>query len=239
MEQQPCYASEIVIPNLDELRFVSRCWKDDSCVSATAFDMTNAFRSVLINHLETTFENNDSVGLAFIYFNHKEQSYRAVDFLGSLLKHILEKRDELPIQIYDLYKKHQKRSTRPTLHEISQLLQCESQRLEKLFIVLDAFDECPAEDNTPAAILSAIGFLNPAPRILVTTRPHIDLHGQFPEAVHLNITAKEEDIKIYLDGEIDNASTLKQYLDGSLCDAVKEAIVGKANGMYHSSVPQC
>jgi len=58
----------------------SWCWKDYPCVRVSLIHAHDHgwpciyFRSVVVDHLQTLFEENDSFATAFIYCNYKEQA---------------------------------------------------------------------------------------------------------------------------------------------------------------------
>ena len=53
-----------------------------------------------------------------------------------------------------LYRRHSKKQTRPTLGELSKLLQSEVRHISKVFIVIDALDECPESNRTRESFLA-------------------------------------------------------------------------------------
>jgi hypothetical protein len=49
-------------------------------------------RSIVVNHLQTLSEEDDSVATTFIYCNYKEQAEQTVSTLATLLKQIVQDR---------------------------------------------------------------------------------------------------------------------------------------------------
>lgn len=181
--------------------------------------------------MEEKFLCDDSVAIACVYFNHKE-NFTPVDILGSLIKHLIQRRTRVSEEIHDLYDRHLKRETRPTFTELSEQLQIESHKFSTVFIVLDALDECPESQQTRAKVLSILCKLQTL-RLIVTGRPHIiDMTQTFEEAVRLDIRANDSDIEKYIDGQIEMEKNLKKYKHGhDLRKTIKDTIVSKANGM--------
>jgi hypothetical protein len=129
----------------------------------------------VINYLERTYIHDDNVALAFIYFNYKEQQkeqQNLADLIGSLLQQILLRQTNISDEVRALFERHSLQKTRPTVGQLSTLLQSESRPLSKFFIVIDALDECHS-DKTACNLLEDLQTLGPAMRLLVTARPHI------------------------------------------------------------------
>jgi len=181
--------------------------------------------------LEHKFLCDDSVAIACVYFNHKE-NFTPVDILGSLIKHLVQRRARVPEEIHHLYNRHLQRETRPTFTELSEQLKTESRKFSTVFIVLDALDECSESQQTRAKVLSILRELQTL-RLIVTGRPHIlDMTQTFEEAVRLDIRARDSDIEKYIDGQIEMETNLKKYKqDDNLRKTIKDTIVSKANGM--------
>lgn len=182
--------------------------------------------------MERNFLNADDVGIAFIYCNYKEHQV-AVDMVGSLLQQLLQRKSTISKEIVALYQSHTIRKTHPTIAELSTLLQAETRELTKLFVVVDALDECPEADRVK--LLSELKKLQPILRLLVTGRPHIDSVAQrFQETSKLEVRASDDDIKAYLEGRIENAETLKPLIgkQPKLRNFIISTIVEQVKGMY-------
>jgi len=181
--------------------------------------------------LEQKFLYDESVAIACVYFNHKE-NFAPVDILGSLIKHLVQRRARVSDEIRDLYNRHLQRETRPTFTELSEQLQTESRKFSTVFIVLDALDECPESQQTRAKVLSILRELQTM-RLMVTGRPHIlDMTQTFEGAVRLDICASDSDIEKYVEGQMEMQTNLKKYKQGDdLRETIKNTIVSKANGM--------
>jgi hypothetical protein len=67
---------------------------------------------------------------------------------------------------------------------------------------------------------------------MVTGRWNIRIDSVYPKYALLSIKANEEDIRTLLDTRINEAETLKSYLDENLDESmIKDRIVKKADGM--------
>lgn len=196
--------------------------------------ISNDFSSIVINYLQRKFLSSDDIGIACIYFNHKE-NISPPDILGSLLKHLVQRKTTISKEIRDLYQKHLARETRPTFTELSEILQRECRNLSTFYVVVDALDECPDDGNTRAKMFSELQKLRPILRLLVTGRPHITTFTlKFEDAVRLDIRASDSDIEKYIEGQIEIEEKLEKYVkrNEDLRKTIRDTIVSKAKGMY-------
>jgi len=215
------YAPSLCCANLSQRVLERQYWRTDLT------DVTYC-RSIVINHLEKTFLLLRDVRIVFIYFNHKEDP-SAVDLLASLLKQILQQGTAISAAVRDLYAKHESRDTRPTLAEISDLLVAESQAVSKVYMVVDALDECPAESNTKDEVLAALRRL-PNLHLLVTSRPHMDISQNF-NVVWLPIKADDGDIAAFIRSRLEKNQYLKRYVKEDFKEALINKVINKADGM--------
>lgn len=170
----------------------------------------------------------DNVRIGFIYFNHKENP-SAVDLLGSLLKQLLQQGTEISPAVHDLYAKHVKRNTRPSLTEISDCLVSESRAVSRVYMVVDALDECPVDGDIKDEVLSVLRKL-PNLHLLVTSRPSVDISSHF-DVVQLDIRANNDDMKAFIRNRLEKNRSLQRYVHRDFKDTLIHKVVGKSDGM--------
>jgi hypothetical protein len=188
-----------------------------------------------VNHLHKLFKNETEIGIACIYCNYKEKvAQTPVNLVASLLRQLVQEHSPLSNDVKDLYGECIKRGTRPALSEISRILQSEITKYSKVFVVLDALDECSESDRTRELFLTQIRRLVPNISLLVTSRDIANIEREFHEAARLEIRASDEDIRSYLKSRIEGQSQLAPYIkkDATLQDTILDTIVRKANRMY-------
>jgi hypothetical protein len=168
------------------------------------------------------------VRIAVIYFNHKETP-SAVDVLGSVLQQLLQQGTDMSTEIRGLYAKHKSRRTHPSLDEISALLVSESRAISKSFMVVDALDECPAEQNIKDKVLATLRKL-PNLHLLITSRPHLDISSDF-EAVELEIRADKHDMEVFIHGGLEQSRNLKRYVHKDFKQTLIDKVIKKSDGM--------
>jgi len=149
-----------------------------------------------------------------------------------VLKQLLERSCGLSDEFEKVYATHQQRDTKPNLSELTELLGIECSRLSSVFIVVDALDECPADENAGFKILSEIYQILQT-RFMITGRPHVaGLMSRFESQI-LDIRANDQDIKQALETQLMNPSFHKCLQDDEgLRATVIDTIMTNADGMY-------
>jgi len=190
-------------------------------------------RSIVVDYLERYFERED-IAIAYIYCNYKEQGNQTSDnLIASLLQQLVRSEPTIPDNIASLYYDQTKKQRRPTLSEWSKLLQSEVHRFSKVFIIIDALDECTESSGSRASFLTEIRKLQPSIHLLVTSRHILTVEHEFKEAAYLEIRASDEDVRRYVKDRIEQDRRLQTNIsaDPSLRETVIDSIVKKANGM--------
>jgi hypothetical protein len=192
----------------------------------------DTFRSVVINYLERTIKQ-ENVGIAYIYCTHREQNQTAENLVASLLKQLIQQRSAIPGNIRDLYRHHRNKQTHPPLSEYSRLLQAELRHFSKVFIVIDALDECSEEGRIREHFLAEVQKLLAVVRLLVTSRHMPDIERKSEGEARLEIRASDEDVERYLESRIESQLPLANYveMDHALRRDILNTIIRRAHGM--------
>ena len=113
------------------------------------------------------------------------------------------------------------------------MLQLQVYGLSKVFILIDALDECPDNNSTRMCFLAEIRKLSSSINLLATSRHSSTIEREFERAARLEICASDEDVRRYLEGRIKIEHQLvrlvKAYSD--LQENIIRTIVKKAKGM--------
>ncbi|KAH8692876.1 ankyrin repeat-containing domain protein [Talaromyces proteolyticus] len=157
--------------------------------------------SMMIDELYVRYGNENDIGIAYIYFNFRHRYENGLkDLLASLLKQLAQAQLSLPDNVRDLYGQHYKRGTLPSLDQISRNLHAVISKFTKVFIVVDALDECENVNKLCYIFLSKIFHLQNKHELnfLATSRFIPEIEAMFEGTPCLEIQANSEDVKRYL-----------------------------------------
>lgn len=189
--------------------------------------------SIVIDELTTRFENQESVGIAYIYCNFRRQHEQtAEDLLASLLKQ-LSQGQPLPESVRYLHDRHKDNHTRPSFDEISKAINSVVTLYSRVFILVDALDECQTSQGCRIRFLTEISSLQLKCRanIFSTSRFLPDITDQFKGSISLEIRASEQDVQRYVDGYMSHLPLcIRDHPE--LCKEVKTEITKASAGMY-------
>ena len=188
--------------------------------------------SIVIDDLNTRFDKDPSIGIAFVYCTFRSQhEHKAEDLLASLLKQLAQGQSPLPDGIKSLYKKHKDKRTKPSSDELSRTLYAVAATYSRVFIIIDALDEC-GENRSRTKLLTEIFKLqkNSKLNLFATSRCIPDIKEKFAGCLLLEISASHEDIWNFL-GEC--MSQLPPFVidDMSLQTEIKTGIECAVEGM--------
>lgn len=194
--------------------------------------------SILIDDLESRFHNDLETGIAYIYCNFGRQHEQKInDLLASVMKQLAMKqlagtRPSLPRNIKDLYGEHSCKGTRPSLNEISKALQSIAALYSRVFIIVDALDECQASDGCRSRFLSQIFSLQAktGANLFATSRHLPEIEKEFSGNPHLEIRASDRDVRKYIK---EHMFRLPDFVGRSpeLQEEIKTGIVQSVQGM--------
>ena len=190
--------------------------------------------SIVVEELTTRFQNNKSIGIAYLYCNFRRQHEQKVeDLLASLLKQLTQGLSSLPDTIKSLYDSHQDKRTRLSFNEISRALQSVIVIYSRVFIVIDALDECQVSHNCRERFLLELFSLQTkcGATLFATSRFIPEITEKFQGSMSLEIRASEYDVRRYVDGYMSNLpSFVRRSLDFQ--EEVKTKITEAVDGMY-------
>lgn len=188
-----------------------------------------------MDQLRKRFKDEGSVGTACIYCDYKRKDEQTVvNLIAGLWMQLVQDRGALPNDVNDLYKRHINRRIRPTLEEVSSILQSEVSRYSKVFIVVDALDECTEDDRSRASLLMELHGLQPTVNLMVTSRFVDNIAHEFKGTTSLEVSACFEDVRAYIVGEMSRNRQLSRYIgeDAALGDEMVETVAGNVRKMY-------
>jgi len=190
--------------------------------------------SIIVEDLTTRFRNEKSVGIAYLYCDFRRQHEQKLEgLIASLLKQLLQKLSSIPDSVRIIYNQHKDKQTRPSVDEILKNLESVITTYSRIYIVVDALDECQLSGRCRPKFLSSVLSLQArtGARLFVTSRPIPDIEKEFKSCLSLEILASDEDIRRYLNG---NMSQLPRFIFSKpkLQEEIKTEIVHAVEGMY-------
>jgi Cdc6-like AAA superfamily ATPase len=191
--------------------------------------------SIVVEHLWIKFQKDLSVGMAYLYCNFQRQhEQKQADLLMSLLKQLVQERNPMPETLRSLYNRHEDKRSRPSLDEILKELYSVVRLYSKVFIIVDALDECQVSEDGRSQLLRNLFNLQSQAHanIFATSRFIPEIEFQFERCIRKEIRAQHDDILRYLDGRIPQLlrSQISKYHD--LQDLIRSEVVNAVDGMY-------
>ncbi|KAJ7241278.1 ankyrin repeat-containing domain protein [Mycena rebaudengoi] len=187
--------------------------------------------SIVVDYLRNELQGN-STGVAAAYLNHKESEVQSPsNILAGLWWQLVAERPISPV-VRQLYGKHQNQRTRPSLVEVREILRSTVAVYSKLFIVVDALDEYSEAHRD--ILLKALAAMGGSVSLMLTSRPNIASESFFPTASVVEIRAKKEDIRRYVEAQTRNSFRLSKHVKArpELRDEIETKIAENADGMF-------
>lgn len=190
--------------------------------------------SIVIDNLTTRFGNDENICVAYLYCNfRRKDDQKAQDLLASLLKQLVQSRPSLPETVKSLHGWHKDKRTQPSFNEILTTLQSVAALYSRVFIIVDALDECQVSDGCRESFLRELFKLRDKCRanLFATSRFIPEITDRFERSTSLKIQASSEDVQRYLDGHM---FRLPGFVRRSpeLQEEIKTAIIKAVDGMY-------
>ena len=186
--------------------------------------------AIAVNQLWKHLQNGD-IGVAYIYCNYKTQANQTANYLAAtLLKQLIQERPFVAEPVASLYDRHADRGTRPSLEEILNALQAVVSNYSKVYVVVDALDECLNHDRTQLLAmlrnLQSKGNLS----LMATSRFIPEVVQNFNLSPMLEVRASASDVKRFVAGQIYLFSGFVQR-DSKLQNAIQDGISTAVDGM--------
>jgi Cdc6-like AAA superfamily ATPase len=189
--------------------------------------------SIVVDYLSIEFQNDASVGIAYLYCNFRRQDEQnPAELLSNLLKQLVQGQLSVPESVKSLYERH-KDKARPSFDEILKVFHTVVAGYSRTFIVIDALDECQVSGGVRSKLLSELFHLQAqtGASLFATSRFIPEIEKEFRGSILLEIRANNEDVQRYLDGHM---SRLPSFVSRSsdLKKEIKTEIIKAVDGMY-------
>ena len=195
--------------------------------------------STIIKTLSSRVAADPDEFLVYFYCDYKQNStHDPVNILKSLIKQLAERNEDTFTQLKDFCVNHgQKQSLEiaSSPQQLGSLLQSMTRNISKVFIVVDALDECA---DTRPQVLEALKELYISPdgniKALYTSRNEIDIEEALQDFKQVQIAARSSDLKLYVASEIEKRTQSRQLRikDPDLKSYIMKQLVEQAQGMF-------
>jgi hypothetical protein len=207
--------------------------------------MLNSVRSSsIIKHLKDRNDSSPETATAFFYFSFTDaKTQNVTEMLCSLIKQICCRRPNTPPSVESLTQ-YQEMGHRPDRKTLEDTLVDTLHGFSKVYIVLDALDECPSGNVERDNLLESLSRIHDKGlqnlHLLCTSRNEADIEAvlQPMASSHSNInidlsahkSAVDHDIGLHIDNTFSTKEPFKSWPDFIQVEA-KAALIKKADGM--------
>ncbi|KLP05848.1 Uncharacterized protein Y057_10369 [Fusarium fujikuroi] len=110
----------------------------------------------------------------------------------------------MPDSVKPLYEQHRTKESPPSLEDVSSNLLSTAKLFSRVFIIIDALDECRATDGTRTKFLEEIFKLqlHSKANVFATSRPIPEVKDQFQTSITLEVRATDADVERFLRGHM-------------------------------------
>ncbi|KAI1110175.1 hypothetical protein F5Y14DRAFT_371523 [Nemania sp. NC0429] len=190
--------------------------------------------SIVVDDLLDRQRADESIGVCYVFFNfRRNDEQRFSQLVASLLRQLVQTQSTLSESVKLLHGRHERTGTRPSADELLQALYSVVSEYGRVFMVIDALDECQTADDCRGKFISQLLKIvsEREVNVLATSRPIGEIVSRFEGAVTVNIRARDDDIVRYLDG---NLSCLPGFVSArvDLWTEIKERIIECVDGMF-------
>ncbi|KAL9576780.1 MAG: hypothetical protein Q9212_006824 [Teloschistes hypoglaucus] len=194
--------------------------------------------AVALNHLDQTCHSRSDIKTAGIYLDYRQASAQTLEnVLSGLLAQLIECQRPLKETIRQVHKKYSDQNTRPSLTEITDIVENEVRTCKVVCIVVDALDEF--EDAQRMSLALKLKNLGPMIRLMITSRQITLNQDILAAAISWDTCAPDEDIRIYIRDRISNHDQLSRFVSRAtdLEDLIVTTVRGKARDDDHNKPP--
>jgi hypothetical protein len=172
--------------------------------------------AICISDLLSFYRDDPNVVVVHWFCYYKSQ-HTLSTLMSILIRQVLERLPTLPDAIISLYESYKDSKRQVNLEELRSLLYTTSNYFKRIYILVDALDECTTEDNTRDQFLSEIFDFQKQAKIPVsvfaTSRPLPLIADQFGGCMSVNISATKADVQTYIE---DNISKMRNFMSTSV-----------------------
>ena len=168
--------------------------------------------AIMTEHIEQNFIHDQSTAVACVYCNYKDKLVQTpANLLANVWKQIRGK-GRLAPEMEELYASAVTKGslTRPRLDDISKILKAEVDRYTKVYVVIDALDEC--EPAYRIRLLTELKALQPKVKLMVTSRFFDAFGADMGIDTDVEILASDDDIRRFVQERVSTIPRLGRWI---------------------------
>ena len=167
--------------------------------------------------------------MMYLKYNDPQQTLESI--LGSFVAQLLQDCNTMPAFIQDLYERHKAQNTAPSLSHLVKALQSVVGLYKRVFVVIDALDEC--SDEIRWELMESLRELKPQIHLLVTSRFLDSIEEELHDFQRFEIKANKADLELFIDHHIRKNRNLQRIVQKSpiMSEDIKIAVVKTAEDM--------
>lgn len=186
--------------------------------------------SFAIERLKKVHKQSSDTCLAYYYCHYTHGEDEALPLLAWVVGQACRQLGWIPDELRALFEQ----GYDPQVHELQNVLAVLLERLETLFLVVDAVDESSPRDELLCLISALVldkRFVKV--RILATSREYFDIQrvfGGLSKVISMSNDAVDEDLRLFVRAKLAASRRLHRCRD--MLGEIEDVLVSKARGMY-------
>ena len=169
--------------------------------------------SISINHLcrgrNESIKNHINITVVYLKYNEPKQTLD--NLLGSLLRQLIEDFETISFAVLELYDHHRDRNISSIVNELRDSLLSTIGSFAKVFLVVDALDECNNELRWD--FVERLETLQPYVHLLITSRYLDSISEELENFTRFEIKAHRADIELFIDHQIKKNRNLRKIVE--------------------------
>ena len=194
-------------------------------------------KSVLLAYtarqLKQLHTNDCNIAVASAYCSYNSTDQSPVTLLSHILQQVVRCSTGVFKELVDIYESHLRNGTRFHINDILTLLARCSSTLERIYVLVDALDECPSA--TASTLFETLQRSESKLRLLYTSRQQV--YPQTPAKAHIEhveICPSEEDISCYVQHRLrqDTFRCAAVQTQGPFRDHILSTVTNRSDGLF-------
>ncbi|KAI9796740.1 MAG: Ankyrin repeat domain-containing protein 44 [Piccolia ochrophora] len=194
--------------------------------------------SIVIDHLQRRVAK-EGHGIAYFYCDYQDQGHQtASNVLAAIIKQLVIRKPTALEPVEELFDNLHGERKNPTLAQLESALYSVCHHFNQTFLIIDALDECDLAQRKQLFPVFQ-GLQKASGKLFVTSRPHAqDIARFFAVDAKIPIEASEDDMRRFIEKQIDDDEDLMDLLTDDLRDNIISTIPGRARGVFLIAVLQ-